>query len=711
MILPNNEKLNRLINLRKLIQEYDHQYYIENKSSISDYEYDQLYHELLALEQEFPEYYDENSPTQRVPSDKIAGFQSVPHIFPMLSLPNTYTFTEIEAFNKRCIQALPNQKIQYLVELKFDGVSLSIRYKNRRLNLALTRGDGIKGDDITLNVLQIPAIPHVAKAVKLNDYNISKVQNTKDNPPNQLFSQIEQNEMDEQFINNFEVRGEVYMTRADFAKINNRQIELGLHTFSNPRNLTSGTLKLLESNEVARRPLNFWAYYLLSDEIIFNNLFDNLQILKKMGFPVNPNYKLCDSLEEIYEFINYWEKKREELPYNIDGLVIKVNSIEQQNLLGNVARFPRWAIAYKYSAEQQETRLKNIIYQVGRTGIVSPVAELEPVEISQTIVKRATLNNEDYIKENDFRIGDYVFIEKGGEVIPKVVGVNFEKRDPSLKPFEFTKICPCDFKSQLVKYEDEAYYYCIHPECPWQIRRKIEHFASRNAMNINLLGERTVDLFVSLGYLKNIADIYELNKFYEEIKKIDGWGEKSVDNLLESIENSKFQPFHRVLFGLGIRYVGEVSSKIISEKVGSITQLIQMSENELQSIPQIGETISKSIKTFFSNPKNIEIIERLKKYGLNLENKDSTTLVNNNLPLQYKTFVFTGELKSMSRTQASEIVASLGGKATSSVSSKTDYVVVGESPGSKYAKALQLNVKILNEEEFLKLVNYNDKSQ
>jgi len=704
-----DDKVKRLFELRELIKKYDQAYYIQNTSLISDYEYDQLFHELVALENEFPEYFDENSPTQRVPSDKISGFRSLPHIFPMLSLPNTYTFSEIEAFNKRCMQALPNQKIQYVVELKFDGVSLSVRYKNRRLNLALTRGDGITGDDITLNVLQIPIIPRVANKVKLSDYNLIRTSAINSSDTTQLYNQ--QNNIDEdEFINNFEVRGEVYMTRADFAKVNQRQIERGLHPFANPRNLTSGTLKLMDPNEVAERPLHFWAYYLLSEEIQFHTLSENFDIMKKLGFPVNPNYKLCNSLDEIFEFINYWEEKRVELPYNIDGLVIKVNSIEQQKLLGSVARFPRWAIAYKYSAEQKETKLLDIVYQVGRTGIVSPIAELEPIKVGQTIVRRATLNNEDYIRENDFRIGDYVFVEKGGEVIPKVVGVNFEKRDPNSKPFEFTKVCPCHFKSPLVKYEGEAYYYCIHPECPWQIRRKIEHFASRNAMDISFLGERTVDLFVTLGFLKNIADIYELPNYAEKIENLEGWGKKSVENLLESIEKSKSQPFHRVLFGLGIRYVGEVSSKIIAETIGNIDRLIQMNEEELQAIPQIGETISKSIKTFFSNPKNIEIVERLKNYGLNFQIEKPAEQEAKELPLQNKTFVFTGELKSMSRTEASKMVESLGGKATSSVSSRTDYVVVGESPGSKYERALELNLTILSEEEFLKLINYNNKA-
>lgn len=671
------DKINRLKYLRNLISEYDQKYYVENISLVPDYEYDQLYHELLDLEKQFPELYDPNSPTQKVPSDKIQSFQKVEHNFPMLSLQNTYTTQEILAFDQRCKQLLETNNIQYLVELKFDGISISLRYVGNRLSKAITRGDGAVGDDVTMNILQIKDIPKFV--VKPENFP----------------------------VNEFEVRGEVFMTRQNFAKVNNTQIANNQKAFSNPRNLASGTLKLLDPEEVSRRPLNFFAYYLLTKEPILVDLSTNLEIMKAMGFPVNNNFKLCNSVEEILEFINVWESKRDELPYNIDGLVIKVNSIKQQQQLGFIARFPRWAIAYKYSAEQVETKLRAITYQVGRTGIVSPVAELEPVELAQTIVKRATLHNEDFIKENDFRVGDFVYVEKGGEIIPKLVGVNFEKRDPNLKPFEFTKICPCEFQTPLVKFLDEAAYYCLNPNCPWQIRKRIEHFASRNALNIANLGEKAIDEFVGHGFLHNIADIYVLKQYADDIAKIPGWGKKSLDNLFSGIEKSKEKPFSNVLFGLGIRYVGENAAKIIASEVGSIDKLMSLDENSLTQINQIGEKIAKSILKFFENKENIDIINRLKEYGLQFSSSKSPQ-ENESEILAGKTFLFTGELKSMSRNKATELVEKNGGKVVSSVSKKLDFLVVGDNPGSKYQKAIELGVKIINENEFLSIINHSE---
>jgi len=469
-----------------------------------------------------------------------------------------------------------------LVELKLDGVSLSCVYLANRLKHAVTRGDGEVGDDITLNALQISNLPKVTKQSK------------------QIPS------------GNFEVRGEVIMFKKDFADLNNKMLESGQKTYANPRNLTSGTLKLLDPTEVRNRPLRFFAYYLICEDTAKSTLDRNLQILQDLGFSLIPSHKVCKNITEIEQYINEWETKRDDLPFYIDGLVIKVNSLQQQRELGTISRFPRWAIAYKYTAEQAETKLLDITYQVGRTGIVSPIAELEPVELSQTIVKRATLHNEDYIKSLDLRVGDYVFIEKGGEIIPKVVGVNFEKRDPNSVPFVFTQVCPCEHRTPLFKPEDEVAYYCLSLDCPWQIRKKIEHFASRNAMNIEGLGEKTIDQFVELGYLKNIADIYELSKFAEEIKKLDGWGDKSVKKLLAGIEESKKQPFENVLFALGIRYVGEFVAKVISKEIGSIDKLMTMTEDELTSINQIGEKIAKSIVKFFQNKDNLEIIQKLK---------------------------------------------------------------------------------------------------
>lgn len=671
--IEKNKKIERLKDLREIIAKYDYAYYVEHKSLVDDYTYDQLYRELVDLEKEFPELYDPNSPTVKVPSDKIDSFAKIAHKERMLSLQNTYSFEEIIDFERRCKDILGNTEIEYLVELKLDGVSLSCVYESFKLKYAVTRGDGEVGDDITLNALQIFDLPkNTNKLEALNQ-------------------------------GNFEVRGEVIMLKNDFANINNKMLAMGQKTFANPRNLASGTLKLLDPNEVRNRPLHFYAYYLLSDSAS-ETLEKNLEFLKELGFKTIPIHKKCKNLQEIKEFIEEWAGKKDDLPFYIDGLVIKVNSIEQQKILGNISRFPRWAIAYKYSAEQAETQLLDITFQVGRTGIVSPVAELAPVELAQTIVKRATLHNEEYIKTLDLRIGDYVYVEKGGEIIPKVVGVNFEKRSQDSKPFEFPKVCPCEHKTPLVKFEDEVAYYCISAECPWQIRKKIEHFASRNAMNIDNLGEKTIDRFVGLGYLKNISDIYDLHKFASEIQKLEGWGPKSVENLLNGIENSKSRPFENVLFAIGIRYVGEFVAKVLANEVGSIDKLMKMTVEELTEINQIGEKIAKSIRSFFDNPDNVILIEKLKKVGLNFNKTIIYEEKENNKKLSGLSFLFTGELSNYTRPQAEKIVEDLGGRVVSSVSKKLDYLVVGANPGSKLKKAQEFGIKIIDEAKFLELI-------
>jgi DNA ligase (NAD+) len=662
----------RILELRKLISEYDRLYYIEHKSVVSDYEYDHLYKELVRLEEQFPEFDDPTSPTRKVPTDKLSAFKNVSHNFPMLSLPNTYTIEEVDAFVERCKKAFPDQQVRFLVELKFDGVSLSVRYKVNRLQMALTRGDGVSGDDITLNVLQIPDIPKLV------------------------------NNLDGFAPSEFEVRGEVIMFRHNFAEVNNRQLMMGQKTFANPRNLASGTLKLLDSNEVANRPLNFFAYSLLNNEVRLNSFSENIEILEKLGLPVNTNHYLCDSVDDIHEIIKLWDEKRDDLPFNIDGLVIKVDSVAQQEEMGFVSRFPRWAIAYKYSAEQAETKLLDITYQVGRTGVVSPVAELEPVELSQTIVKRATLHNEEFIRENDFRVGDWVYVEKGGEIIPKLVGVNFEKRSLDLQVFEFSKVCPCDFRSELVKDEDEAGWYCVHPLCPTQIRKKLEHFASRNAMNIEFLGEKSIDEFVSIGILSDIYSLYELKNHTSRISGLDGWGAKSIENLLAGIEKSKEKSFENVLFGLGIRYVGETVAKQLAREVGNIDKLMCLNFDELRSISQIGEKIAKSIIYFFEQDSNREFIEKLKAAGLKFEVEENNSTISD--IFKGLTFLFTGELKSLSRNKAAEEVEKHGGKVLSSISKKLDYLVVGENPGSKLNKAREWNLKILSEVEFIEML-------
>lgn len=672
-LFDNNDKNDRIKELRRIISEYDYAYYVEHKNVVDDFTYDKLYRELQELEKEFPDCYDPNSPTNRVPSDKVSSFRKITHSERMLSLQNTYSIEEIKEFDRRCKELLAVDQVDYLVELKLDGVSLSCVYQSNRLKYAVTRGDGEVGDDVSLNALQIRNLP----------------KNTKQN--NKLLS------------GDFEVRGEVIMFKKDFAELNQKMLNQGQKTFANPRNLASGTLKLLDPNEVSKRSLQFFAYNLLSTELGNSTLKENLKILQDIGFTIIPSNKLCKNVEEIQQYINEWENKRDELPFYIDGLVIKVNSIQQQHELGTISRFPRWAIAYKYSAEQVETRLIDITFQVGRTGIVSPVAELEPVELAQTIVKRATLHNEDYIKTLDLRVGDYVFIEKGGEIIPKVVGVNFEKRNPNSTPFVFPEFCPCEHKTKLVKYEDEVAYYCVSMDCPWQLRKKIEHFASRNAMNIEGMGERTIDQFVELGFITNITDIYYLYKYADKIAELKGWGKKSVEKLLNGINESKNKPFENVLFALGIRYVGEFVAKVISKEIGSIDKLISMSLAELTSINQIGEKIAKSIKDFLQNNENIEIINILKQNGIKFVNDKSDYSPKSN-KLKDLSFLFTGELEKFTRNQAEEIIEQLGGKVVTSVSKKLSYLVVGNNPGSKLKKAQEIGVNIINEDEFIKMI-------
>ncbi len=662
----------RINELRSLIEKYDYEYYINHNSIINDFEYDQLYKELTRLEQENPDLFTSGSPTQNVPSDKLNTFIKVKHKQRMLSLPNTYTFQEIIDFDRRNREQLGVDSIEYFVELKLDGVSLSCVYENGKLEYAVTRGDGEVGDEVTMNALQIQNIPNMLN--KIDGYN----------------------------LNDIEVRGEVLIFKHTFAEINNRQIANNQKTYANPRNLASGTLKLLDPKEVSQRGLYFASYYLFSDNKQLSLLSQNTELLKQLGFDIINSNLTTSNLNDLKEFIEEWDQKRDELPFYIDGLVIKVNSINYQKELGTVSRFPKWAIAYKYSAEQVETKLLDITYQVGRTGVVSPVAELEPVHLAQTMVKRATLHNEDYIKEIDLRVGDYVYVEKGGEIIPKVVGVNFEKRDINSKIFEFPKKCPCHLQTNLVKFEDEAGYYCIDPNCPWQIRKKIEHFASRNAMNIEFLGEKTIDELVSLGFMNKLSDIYFLGKYREEIRKLDGWGEKSINNLLDAIEKSKEKPFENVLFGLGIRYVGEFVADIIAKEIRNIDKLIQMTEEELISINQIGIKIAKSIKIFLSQSENIELLVTLRQVGLKFESEGISKVVENRFDNQ--TFLFTGELEKYTRNQAEQIVVSLGGRIVSSVSKKLNYLVVGANPGSKLKKAQDLKCTIISENEFLELI-------
>jgi len=668
----------RIEYLRSEIKKHDYLYYVANEPIISDKEYDLLFRELQDLEQKYPEFLTIDSPTQKVGGKPLKEFKTVIHDEPMLSLANTYSRNEVQEFINRTIKSI-GDNTEFVAELKIDGIALSVKYVNGVLVQGATRGDGTTGDDITENVRTIKGLP---LSLDLSNFK----------------------ELD---LSNFEVRGEAYIRNDDFAKINEERKELGEKLYANPRNTTAGTLKLLNPKIVAKRKVRIFTYYLLTKNKIFSTHYQNLELLKMLGFPVNPAYKLCKNLEEIFEFIEYWKAERHKLPFQTDGIVIKVNSLEQQELLGTVARSPRWAIAFKYDAEKVETKVLDIKLQVGRTGAITPVAELEPVFLAGSTISRATLNNFDYLKELDVRINDIVLIEKGGDIIPKIVSVNKDARSTDSKPFEMPIYCPCENKTKLVKYPDEANIYCVFNECPWQIRKKIEHFTSREAMDIEGLGEKIIDKLVSLNFLNNVADIYNLKNFKDELLKLENFGQKSVDNLLNAIENSKNKPLDKFIYALGIRYVGQEAAKTLANNVVNIDELTHKTYDELLLIDEIGEKTAQSLINYFSNPENIELLNRLKEFGL--YPKSIKKEVNNNSNLfKDKTFVFTGELKSMTRNEASAKIEELGGKETSSVSKKTSYVVVGDNPGSKYKKAIELGVTILNEEQFLNLINLKD---
>jgi DNA ligase (NAD+) len=661
--------IERVEELRRQIREHDYRYYVLAEPIISDFEYDMLMRELIELERQYPELVTPDSPTQRVGGAPTKEFPTVTHPVPMLSLNNAFTIEEIRDFDRRVAELLEGEKYRYVAELKFDGVAVRLKYENGILVLGATRGDGVQGDDITNNIKTIRSIP-----LRLI------------NP-------------DEKFLN-IEVRGEVYMNKVDFEKLNEERERLGEKIFANPRNATAGTLKLQDPKLVAQRPLRFFAYYLMAEGVELESHYENLQILKRLGFPVCEHVKLCESIDEVIEFWRYWEERRDELPYEIDGIVVKVDSIRQQEILGAIAKSPRWAIAFKFTPRQAQTKLLGITLQVGRVGTITPVAELQPVPLGGVIITRATLHNEDYIKEKDIRVGDTVIVERSGEVIPKIVGVVLEKRPPDAVPFVFPKNCPvCG--GPIERPAGEANYYCENPECPAQVRARIEHFASRGAMDIEGLGEAIVDKLVTLGFLKNYADIYDLHKHKAKLVRIEGFGEKSVQNLLNSIENSKKQPFHRVLYALGIRYVGSETAKLLADAFGSIDKLMNASVEQISSVYGIGPRIAESVYKFFRDERNLELIKRLKEAGLNFEVKPEEKAKKK---LAGKTFVFTGTLKNFTREEAKEKVEELGGKVSNSVSRKTDYVVVGENPGSKYDKARQLGVKIITEEEFLELI-------
>jgi DNA ligase (NAD+) len=666
--MKESEARARIEKLRREIEEHNQKYYVLNKPVISDFEYDLLMNELDTLEKIFPGLITKESPTQRVGSDIRNEFRQYDHQYPMLSLSNTYNEDELSDFNQKAEKAAGGS-VEYVCELKFDGASISLTYRNGTLARALTRGDGTKGDDVTLNVRTIRSIP-----LRVTGRNIP-----------------------EEFI----IRGEILMPRAVFEKLNNERIEEELPPFANPRNAASGTLKMLDSRIVASRRLDCLFYFLLSEYLPHETHYDNLTEAMRWGFRVSDSIRLCRGLEEVIEFINYWESGRKNLPFDIDGVVVKVNSLDLQEKLGYTAKSPRWAIAYKYRAEQVLTRLLSVLYQVGRTGTITPVANLEPVFLAGSTVKRASLHNADQIALLDLHLNDMVYVEKGGEIIPKIVGVDYSSRNDTSQEIKFIANCP-ECGTQLARNEGEANHFCPnYLHCPPQIKGRIEHFISRKAMNIDGLGEETVDLLFNNKLISNYADLYDL--VVEQLMPLERMGEKSAMNIIKSIKDSISVPYSRVLYALGIRHVGETVAKTIAESFKSIDELMKAADDTLTSIPEIGPKISSSIISFFADKDNILIIDRLKSYGLKLSDEDKKITVSDRL--KGKSILISGVFKEHSREEYKEIIEKNGGRNSTSLSGNTSFILAGDEMGpSKKEKASELGILLVSESEFLKLI-------
>lgn len=655
--------------LRKELNQHNYNYYVLDNPTISDFEFDQKLAELVKLETAHPEFFDIDSPTQRVGGAVTKNFETVVHSHRMYSLDNSYSKEDLIEWEQRVQKMLGDVPIQYTCELKYDGASISITYENGVLKRAVTRGDGIQGDDVTSNIRTIKSVP-----IRLNG----------------------------DYPELFDIRGEIVLPLAGFEKMNQELIEIGEAPYSNPRNTASGSLKLQDSAEVAKRPLECLLYYVIGSDLGIETQYESLDKARDWGFKVPTISKLAKNMEEVLEFISYWDEHRHTLPYETDGVVIKVNSIHYQEELGYTAKAPRWAIAYKFKAEQVETVLNSISYQVGRTGAITPVANLEPVQLAGTIVKRASLHNADQIAKLDIRVNDSVYVEKGGEIIPKIVGVNLEARSADSERTIYIKECP-ECGTKLKRNEGEAQHYCSNVYgCPPQIAGRIQHYISRKAMDIDGLGEETVMLLYKSGLIESYADLYELKK--EDILPLDRMAEKSADNLLKGIEASKSIPFERVLYGLGIRYVGETVAKKLANHYKNIDALAEAPLMELIMVDEIGERIAQSVIDFFSSSINKEIINRLKSYGVQfvLEEKESTVVSN---VLEGKTLVVSGVFSKMSRDEIKQAIEDHGGKNGSSITSKTSYVVAGDKMGpSKLEKASKLGVTILSEDDFLALI-------
>lgn len=658
-----------IASLRQQLSQHNYKYYVLDAPEITDYEFDMKLKELQELEAKYPEYYDPNSPTVRVGGTVTKNFDTVKHVFRMYSLDNSYSKEDLEDWERRIQRILGDSALEFTCELKYDGASISLTYENGDLVRAVTRGDGIQGDEVTNNVKTIRSVP-----LKLR----------------------------EDYPEQFEIRGEIVLPLEGFAKMNQDRIEAGEVPYMNPRNTASGSLKLQDSGEVAKRPLDCLLYNLAGKNLGVSSQFESLQKAKTWGFKVPEQARLCKSTKEVMEFVNHWEVHRHELPYEIDGVVIKVNSFDQQDELGYTAKAPRWAMAYKFKAEQVSTVLKEITYQVGRTGAVTPVANLEPVLLAGTTVKRASLHNADQIEKLDVRVGDEVFVEKGGEIIPKIIGVDFTKRSPDAQPLTYISHCP-ECGTPLIRKEGEAQHYCPNSAgCNPQITGRIQHFISRKAMDIEGLGAETVALLVKEDLISNYADLYQLKK--EQIIPLERMAEKSADNLIQGIEKSKEVQFERVLFALGIRFVGETVAKKLARAFKSVDALAKADIDSLVGVDEIGVKIAESVVEFFENQDNIEIVERLKNYGLQLE-VSAEQLENSSDTLKGLTFVVSGVFEDMSRTELKALIEKNGGKVASSISSKTSYVVAGDKMGpSKKDKADALGIPIITEHIFLEMI-------
>lgn len=662
---PQAYKINQL---RKQINHLNYQYYVLDKSEVSDYEFDQLLNELKQLEQTYPEFDDPNSPTHRVGGEITKNFSTITHEKRMYSLDNSYSFDDIYDWAERIKKSISDE-VEFVCELKYDGLSISILYEQGKFKQAITRGDGFQGDDVSTNVKTIRSVPL---------------------------------ELSGDYPERFFIRGEIIMPKKSLEKLNQLRISEGLEPYANPRNTASGSLKLQDSTETAKRGLDCYLYNIISVDDVYATQWESLQYAKNLGFKIGNFAKLCKNLDEVFQFIDYWNTERFNLPFEIDGIVIKVNSLSEQEELGYTSKSPRWAIAYKFKAEKVETKLLSIDYQVGRTGAITPVANLLPVLLAGTVVKRASLHNEDFISKLDLRINDYVFVEKGGEIIPKIVDINYDKREKNASEIEFIKNCPvCE--TPLVRKEGEAAHFCPNEDlCPPQVIGRLEHFVSRKAMNIDSVGAETVTLLYKNGLIENISDFYELKK--EQLIHLDRMADKSAENIINGIENSKNTPFEKVLYALGIKHIGETIAKKLVKKFKTIENIKNASVEELINTDDIGEKIALSLVEYFSNDVHWRIIEKLKMAGLHFEIEDNNSLISNKL--EGKTFLFTGKLTVFTRENAEQMVELNGGKNVSSVSKNLNYLIVGEKAGSKLKKAKELgSVIILDEQEFLNLIN------